>query len=396
MGLFRRKKKVEEEFDIEELDMDEILNQDSPVNFDEKMFDAVSRTQYIKTQCEQIIESSQYVENTRREYESVTKLLKDIQIIDNLEPEERKKVSDIAEETFNLDRERNVTKKKQSRLPSNKFNYYLEHEEDLVEALKKMQNDEQYFQMVKKDLSMLEAEKVSLKGDIEDSIHTQGNLRKLSIVFLVLAMMVLAVLIVQAINFPEDSNYLFTIILFIVAVFVVVVFLANRKALYTIKISEKKLNRAIVIQNKVKIKYINIVNSIEYQYAKYGVHNSYEFSNNYQMFLEDKKDREIFQRTTGRLGATSDELTKCLSGFGLYDADVWQNQLEALFNPKEMVEVRHSLNARRQKLREQMDYNVTRIDEAKKNVTAYIKKNPQYADEIMAIVDSYDMENAGE
>jgi DNA topoisomerase IA len=56
-----------------------------------------------------------------------------------------------------------------------------------------------------------------------------------------------------------------------------------------------------------------------------------------------------------------------------------------------MVEVRHGLNVRRQKLREQMEYNMKRIEEAKANVTDYIKNNPKYANEIMQIVDSYDM-----
>ena len=32
-----------------------------------------------------------------------------------------------------------------------------------------------------------------------------------------------------------------------------------------------------------------------------------------------------------------------------------------------------------------------RIEEAKANVTDYIKNNPKYANEIMQIVDSYDM-----
>ena len=53
--------------------------------------------------------------------------------------------------------------------------------------------------------------------------------------------------------------------------------------------------------------------------------------------------------------------------------------------------MRHALNVRRQKLREQMEYNMKRIEEAKSNVTTYIKKNPQYANEIMEIVEGYEM-----
>ena len=89
------------------------------------------------------------------------------------------------------------------------------------------------------------------------------------------------------------------------------------------------------------------------------------------------------------LGRATDQLTGILAGIGMRDAEIWQNQLEALFNPKEMVEVRHNLNVRRQKLREQMEYNIKKVDEAKKNIAECAKQNPQYADEIMQIVTSY-------
>ena len=54
-----------------------------------------------------------------------------------------------------------------------------------------------------------------------------------------------------------------------------------------------------------------------------------------------------------------------------------------------MVEVRHNLNVRRQKLREQIEYNIKKIEEAKKNIAEYAKENPQYANDIMEIVNSY-------
>lgn len=118
-------------------------------------------------------------------------------------------------------------------------------------------------------------------------------------------------------------------------VFIVFMFVLNRNAVYTMKLSEKKLNRAIMLQNKVKIKYINTVNTIEYQYAKYGVKNSYDFANAYEMYLDDKKERERYARTTGMLGRATDQLTVILAGIGMHDAEIWQNQLEALYNPKE-------------------------------------------------------------
>lgn len=389
MGLFGRRKKKREKYDISDLDMQEILG--SHDNVSEKMFDKVSRAQYINTQCEQIIESSKYIEEAKKEYASVTEHLNDIQILDQLEPETRQLISDTAEDMFSLNHERVESRKKKMRLPASKYDYYSAHEDELPGALKRMQNDEQYFQVIRKDLNVLEAEKMGLREDIENCVLRQGNVKNISIIGVIAVVATFIVLSVTGRIVPEGNNYILTVLLFSITVFVVLMFVMHRNAVYTLKLSEKKLNRAIVIQNKIKIKYINIVNSIEYQYAKYGVKNSYEFSNVYQMFLEDKKEREHYARTTGMLGRATDQLTVILAGLGMHDAEIWQNQLEALFNPKEMVEVRHALNVRRQKLREQMEYNMKRIEEAKSNVTSYIRKNPQYANEIMEIVEGYEM-----
>ena len=89
------------------------------------------------------------------------------------------------------------------------------------------------------------------------------------------------------------------------------------------------------------------------------------------------------------LGRATDQLTVILAGIGMHDAEIWQNQLEALYNPKEMVEVRHNLNVRRQKLREQIEFNIKKVDEAKKNIAEYAKDNPQYANDILEIVNRY-------
>lgn len=388
MGLFGKKKKKKQSgiYDISDMDMQEILADDE-VN--DKMFDNISRTQYVNTQCEQIVESNSYIEEAKKEYASVTEHLNDIQILDELEEEPRRLISETAQDMFSLNFERVESRSKKKRLPNSKYAYYSAHEDELPDALKKMQNDEQYCQMVRKDLSMLEGEKLGLREDIENCMNRQHNVKNISIIGMAAIVVIFIYMAVSGKIIPDGDNYVLTVLLFVMTVFIVMMFVLNRNAVYTLKLSEKKLNRAIVLQNKVKIKYINTVNSIEYQYAKYGVKNAYEFSNAYTMFLEDKKERERYARTTGMLGRATDQLTVILAGLGMRDAEIWQNQLEALFNPKEMVEVRHNLNVRRQKLREQIEYNINKIDEAKRNIAEYAKENPQYADEIMEIVNSY-------
>ena len=397
MGLFdlfkgKRKKADTSNVDIQDLDMEEIFESQADESVAERIFDDASKSQYIRVQCEQITESMKYIEDIKREYETVTEDLNDVQKIDDLTEEEHAHIAEIAEKMHDLNIERDISRKKKSRLPASKYDYYLTHEEELEGALRKLQNDEQYFTMIKKDLNMLEAEKYSLKEDIENSVIRQGNIKTLSIMSLLAGSLILLFMFLSGKITATGENYTFTVILFIMTVVFVLLFALRRNAIYQLKLSEKKLNRAIIIQNKVKIKYINIVNSVEYQYAKYGVKNSYEFANIYQMFLEDKKEREHYAKTTGRLGKMTDELTQALAGIGLRNPEIWHGQVEALYNPKEMVEVRHGLNVRRQKLREQIDYNMKKIEEARKNLYAYGKKNPKYVETMNEIASTYGIE----
>lgn len=388
MGLFgkKKKKKSSEGYDISDMDMQEILKDDEVNN---SMFDEVSRIQFVNSQCEQIVESNNYIEEAKREYASVTEHLNDIQLLDELEDEPRKLIAETAEDMSSLNRERVVSRNKKRRLSATKYAYYSAHEDELEDALRRLQNDEQYCQMVRKDLSMLEGEKLGLREDIENCVNRRHNVKNISIIGVAAIIAILIYMGVSGKIVPSGDNYLLTVMLFIMTVFIVFMFVLNRNAVYTMKLSEKKLNRAIMLQNKVKIKYINTVNTIEYQYAKYGVKNSYDFANAYEMYLDDKKERERYARTTGMLGRATDQLTVILAGIGMHDAEIWQNQLEALYNPKEMVEVRHNLNVRRQKLREQIEFNIRKIDEAKKNIAEFAKDNPQYANDILEIANRY-------
>ena len=53
-----------------------------------------------------------------------------------------------------------------------------------------------------------------------------------------------------------------------------------------------------------------------------------------------------------------------------------------------MVEVRHNLSIRRQKLREQIEYNESRIEDARNNIKNVTKKNKVHAKEAMQVLEN--------
>ena len=73
----------------------------------------------------------------------------------------------------------------------------------------------------------------------------------------------------------------------------------------------------------------------------------------------------------------------------LKDPSIWLNQCKALIDPREMVEIRHELNLRRQSLRESIDYNSANRDVSKNEIDTIIKEYPEYAGDVMGIVSSY-------
>ena len=84
------------------------------------------------------------------------------------------------------------------------------------------------------------------------------------------------------------------------------------------------------------------------------------------------------------------ELTDILRQLGVIDTHIWIGQVKAILNPKEMVEVRHNLSIRRQKLREQIEYNESRIEDARNNIKNVTKKNKVHAKEVMQVLEIYE------
>ena len=71
------------------------------------------------------------------------------------------------------------------------------------------------------------------------------------------------------------------------------------------------------------------------------------------------------------------------------DPDVWVHQSDAIYDNREMVEVRHNLIGRRQKLRKQLEYNQEIASEARDEVKDVIRRYPEAADSLMETVNKY-------
>ena len=272
--------------------------------------------------------------------------------------------------------DRKIYQTTESKISNGRYILYEKYEDEIPDAVVKLQNDEKYYETVKNDMKMMDATKFEIRCDIKDAQASQRRIKHLSTISIIFLITIFAAFIITNLSLGNDTSRdtAFLVVILVAAIFVVMLLVKLQNIVRVIKESEKKLNRAIMIHNKVKIKYVNIVASIEFQREKYDVVNAYELSHYYGLFLETKRERQKYQQTTQRLNQLLNTLNDILTSLNLYDPSVWQNDIWARIEPKEMVEVRHRYNVRRQKLREQIEKYTESINEVKETLTMLTNK----------------------
>lgn len=173
------------------------------------------------------------------------------------------------------------------------------------------------------------------------------------------------------------------------AVTMTVLYLRYLDAGQELKRLGKTNNKMISLHNTVKIRYINNTNLLSFLYTKYGVESAEELEENWKVYLDEVGARQKDQRLREDLEYYYDKLTKTLRKYCIKDPEIWTHQAEALYNSKEMVEVRHALISRRQKLREQVEYNAKVASDAGERIKELGRRYPQYSAEIASMVKRY-------
>ena len=128
-------------------------------------------------------------------------------------------------------------------------------------------------------------------------------------------------------------------------------------------------NQAITLENRVKIRYVNTKNAVDFICEKYHVRNAKELEFLYGQYQEEAREKETFRKTSDDLDYYTQNLLQYLTRLRMYDTRVWLTHANALVDSREMVELKHELLTRRQKLRARMEYSVGSIHEMKGEAT---------------------------
>ncbi|MBR6643966.1 MAG: hypothetical protein IKL28_09965 [Lachnospiraceae bacterium] len=383
-NLFRRKKKKEKE------------NQDQRENRlvlrDGIYSSPEERAHFLGNCCDLINEAKRQRFEAKKEYEVVTSYLADIQKIDLMPPTARKSVSDMARKIVNLNEERQKMQKIPPKITMAQRLALEPYEDTILDEIKKMEEQEEYLKVINTDMRYLESEKTSLDFELEDIVERdeQGKkMLKLASVFIIIFLIFLFVL-QEVVKKNVQLPFIFTVAFGIIVI--AYFYFSNRRNQYDLKVAELKMNRAIMLMNKVKIKYVNCTNLLEYLCEKFHVNNAKELHYHWQEYMRIVEEERRFKKMVETIDFYTEEMIKELKRNGVMDAAIWGYQVEALVDPREMVEVRHRLNVRRQKLRQRIDYNNSQEEMARKSLRTFRERHVAYDAETLQILARNDVE----
>jgi hypothetical protein len=380
-SFFSRKRNEEDQtkyFLKEDLDIESFVNYRSPVE----------RQNFVSDSCTQIVEAVEKIDKLKLEYQRITSYLTDIQKIDLIQPESRNELDMIASSIVSLTKERTDYQKKAKKLSNKQYRLMKEHEDLIPDTIKKLKISENRSTIIKRDMEHLEGEKGSLfyeKENIGSKRKYLNWLGKVTCVW-VIALMIVLFVIGKTQNIDIQIPFLITV--FIAFIFATYIFVSVNNDKKRLNITILKIQKAIRLLNKVKIKYVNNQNELEYIYKKYWIHNSTELEYNWRQYKKEKEEEIKYRKNTSELDTYYKELIRILEENDVVNPDIWLYQAGAIIDPKEMVEVRHDLNVRRQKIRENLEFNndikengiqkiqklISIMPESKEEVNEYLRK----------------------
>ena len=321
--------------------------------------------------CEQMIDAAREFEDAKEEYALVTNYLTDIEKIENMAPADKKIMQDAAANIAVLNKKRNEFLKTENRISDSQYAQMQELEEEIPRAIRRLERNESYLDTINRDLKYLEGEKVQLDMDKEYSIERQNKLRVYAILIIIFFAAVVVVCFAMRLILNVETTIFMFIGALLSAVAGVFIYLSYQNETNEIKSCVANKNRAVSLENRVKIKYVNVKNSVDYSYEKYHVKNSKEFVYIYEQYLLAVKDKERFRQTSDDLEYNNRKLLDVLQKNRFYDSKVWLNYANAIVEPREMVELKHELIGRRQKLRGRMQYNINTITSLRRDILSH-------------------------
>ncbi len=358
---------------------------------DVDMDDPVQRREYIGSCLLQMQEAARELDALEFEYNDVTSHLRDMEEIDALPPEQRAEINECAQKILDSQVQQEKFVKRKSKMTDAEFDHMERLQHDARSGASKLAEAEVYQKKIRNDLKRLDSEHQAYEYQEEELLATIENTKRLIIAIGIALVAILVFLLILQIGLKLNVVYGIMLTVLLAAIAITVLYVQNSNAAVELKTVTKSISRLIMLQNQVKIRYVNNTNLIDYLCIKYGVNTSSELTDLYERYEQEKKERARFEDARKLLDSNEKDLIYMLRHYRVKDPDIWIHQVEALLDHNEEVEIRHSLNVQRQSLRKRMEYNRDVVaGNAKLEIEDMARQHPKYTQEILDMVSKYE------
>ncbi len=370
----------------QEGEWEKLVNARGGVDFEQEE----ERTRYVTDCLEQIAEASQELEMLQGEYNRVTAYLTDLEELEALPDQEKETLEITARKLQNMEREYENFTRRKNRMDDALYYQMKNRESEMEEGIEKIRKTEHYGTLVKQDMQRLEGERLAYEYRKNELHGIMENQRGMAVIFLTALVICLILLAVLQFGLRMQTQVGYFIAVLAAALALTVLAVKHMDADREMDRVLRDARRLVKLQNKVKIRYVNNKNLLDYYYIKYDVDSGKKLEKLYNQYLEEKEQRKQFAETEARREYYHKQLLNQLGHYHIQYPEQLSGKVSVILDHREQVERRHELVLRRQSLRKQMDYNATVAGEAKQEIKDIVVAYPRYALEISEMVDRYE------
>ena len=313
MGIFKKFidkfRKKPEEIDYEE-EWEESTEEER-VDFTNREV----REEYVRNCLGKIAEAAKELENLNFEYDTVTSYLKDMEEIEAIPEEEAEELKSCAKRVELLQNSRDDYMGRKRRMSDSRFQQIERMLDEIEEGCSKLREAEQYQELIKKDLSRLEGEKHAYFYRKNELIGTIADTKGMAVICVTALGLCFALLLGLQFLLEMDTEIGYLITAGVAALAITMIYVKHTEAKRELKRVELSINKIILLQNRVKIRYVNNTNLLDYLYLKYDVTSAEELEKAWNLYYQEKEEREKCRRAELDLDYTQQELLKILRRF---------------------------------------------------------------------------------
>lgn len=348
------------------------------------------REQYIRSALEQIADAERELRHLEYEYNLVTSHLTDIEELERLPEMMRMEIREVAEKLCTIEETQAVYKRKKNRISDEEFSRIEQVEGDVEDGIRKLVEAEDYQKLVKSDMRRLNGEYHAYEYRQEELERELKNASGMAMICFGALVACLIILFILQTALRLDMKVGYVLAIGIAAAVILKLFLRHGDAGREIVRVERDINRLILLQNTVKIRYVNNKNLLDYLCMKFHVKRAADLQTIWDKYTEEKQEREKMEQASQDYVYYQKEFLKLLRQARIKDTSVWLHQVRAVIEEREIMRLRQGLVGRRKALRERLDYNRELARTAQAEVTQISRKYPRYKDEILGLISEYE------